>query len=185
MSVIRGRLVSGNQRGALAAEIAIAVPILAMLLLAGIEITRYVILNQKTERAAATVADLVSQAEVLRESDMLDLFEVTDAVMTPFDDSGRMQVIVSSIGAQGGAAAEIYWQRQWGSLPGGSNFGSPGGVANLPTGFVVREGENVIAVEVFYDFDPAFAGAYVQSKTLYKTALFRPRYAPLDAIRTD
>ena len=52
-----------DRRGALAVEAAMAVPVLAVLLLGGVEVTRFVLLNQKLERTSATVADLVSRSD--------------------------------------------------------------------------------------------------------------------------
>ena len=58
---VLGRL-KRDRRGILAVEMAIATPVVIGLLLSGIEVTRYVLLNQKIERASATMADLVSRS---------------------------------------------------------------------------------------------------------------------------
>ncbi len=58
---VLGRL-KRDRRGILAVELAIATPVVIGRPLSGIEVTRYVPLNQKIERASATMADLVSRS---------------------------------------------------------------------------------------------------------------------------
>ena len=40
-----------------------------------------------------------------------------------------------------------------------STIGAPGNTATLPSGLILRTGENVIAAEVFYQFTPYFLGS--------------------------
>ena len=179
---VLGRL-KRDRRGTLAVEMAIATPVVIGLLLSGIEVTRYVLLNQKIERASATMADLVSQAETLSEGGLANLFSATAYVMDPFDLVAEGQLVVSSIsGDDGDDDARINWQRSFGGGSGGSAFGVEGGTANLPAGFVVRENETVVVTEVFYDYVPAFMGTQLVSRTLYNYAVFRPRFSSLETI---
>lgn len=168
--------------GAVAVELAMAVPILSMLTLSGVEITRFILLNQKIERAAVTVADLTSQAEALSEGDLDSLFLVTTQVMTPFNLTGQGQVIVSSVGAKDGNPPRIGWQRSYGVLANSSAFGNEGGVPAFPSGFVVRDNENVIVAEVYYDYAPLVASGVIDPVTLYNVAYFKPRFGSLDTL---
>ena len=168
--------------GAVAVELAMAVPILSMLTLSGVEITRFILLNQKIERASVTVADLTSQAESLSEGDLDSLFLVTTQVMTPFNLTGQGQVIVSSVGAKDGNPPRIGWQRSYGVLANSSAFGNEGGVPAFPSGFVVRDNENVIVAEVYYDYAPLVASGVIDPVTLYNVAYFKPRFGSLDTL---
>ena len=56
-----------NQRGNFAVELALTLPVLVVLFMVGIEFTRFMLINQKVERTAATIADLVSQSEGISE----------------------------------------------------------------------------------------------------------------------
>ncbi len=184
---VLGRL-KRDRRGTLAVEMAVATPVVIGLLLSGIEVTRYVPLNQKIERASATMADLVSQAETLSEGGLANLYAATTYVLEPFDLAADGQVVVSSIGASNGNPARINWQRTFGagggSAPGkgGSAFGNEGGTASLPAGFVVRDNETVVVTEVFYDYVPAFMGTQLVAADLYSYAVFRPRFSSLTTI---
>ncbi|GAB6053448.1 pilus assembly protein [Magnetospira thiophila] len=169
-----------DRRGVLAVEIAFAIPLLLGLILSGVEITRYVLLNQKIERTTMTVADLVSQAETLTGAEVDNLFVAGDFVMEPFDINTDGQVIVSSLVGNAGGAT-VAWQRTYGGGTGGSRFGTAGGSAVLPSGFAIESGESVVVAEVFYDYTPMFMGGdlvegVVGNVQLYNSALFRPRF---------
>ncbi len=168
------RRLKRDRRGTLAIEMAVATPVVMGLLLSGVEVTRYVLLNQKIERTSATMADLVSQSETLSEGGLINLFGATAYVMDPFDLAADGQLVVSSISGDDDEA-RINWQRSFGGGGGGSAFGVEGGTANLPAGFVVRDNETVVVAEVFYDYVPAFMGTQLVARSLYSYAVFRPR----------
>lgn len=176
------RTLARDRRGALAVEVALAIPVLAGLLLSGVEVTRYVLLNQKLERASATIADLVSRAEKLKESDLSTLFIATEYTVEPFDLADDGRVIISSIAKSSGAPVRIVWQRAFGAGSGSSSFGTEGGEAVLPSDFVVRDGENVIVGEAFFDFVPVFGGDVLGEKTLHSYAILRPRFGSLTSL---
>ncbi len=173
---VLGRL-KRDRRGTLAVEMAVATPVVIGLLLSGIEVTRYVLLDQKIERASATMADLVSQAETLNEGGLANLYAATTYVLEPFDLAADGQVVMSSIGAGNGNPARINWQRSFGAGSGGSAFGVEGGTASLPAGFVVRDNGTVVVTEVFSDYVPAFMGTQLVPRNLYNYAVFRPRFS--------
>lgn len=171
-----------DRRGTLAVETAMAIPVLAALVLSGVEVTRYVLLNQKIERASATMADLVSQAETLSEADLVNLFNATGFVVEPFDLAADGRVIISSISRSGGSAARVNWQRGFGAGSGSSTFGVEGGDALLPAGFVVRDGESIVVGEAFFDFVPIFTGGIMGTTTVYNSAVLRPRFGTLTSL---
>lgn len=171
-----------DRRGLSAVETAIALPIAVALTLNGIEITRYLLLHQKAERASMTVADLVSQGEALTPNDLTNIFRAGAFITEPFDFNADGAMIVSSVvGTAGGPQVE--WQRAYGQPPqgSGSGIGSQGGQASLPTGFVVNESESVIMAEIFFQYQPmvndnTILGGVIGSRTVYNYAIFRPRY---------
>ncbi len=169
----------GQQAGTLAVELAMAVPVMFALMVAGVEVTRYVLLNQKVERTSATMADLVAQSEVLSEASLINLVGAARHVMTPYPVETDGRIVISSLTNPTGAAPRVAWQRGFGGGSGGSHFGIQGGAAQLPDDFVVRSDENVIAVEVFYDYAPVLATNVLGAGQVYNFALFRPRFASL------
>ncbi|WNJ98857.1 pilus assembly protein [Thalassospiraceae bacterium LMO-JJ14] len=169
-----------DKRGISALEIAIAVPVALALTLNGIEMTRYVLLHQKTERATMTVADLVSQGEVLTAGDLDNIFQAGALITEPFDFGANAAMIVSSVVGQA-AGPIVEWQRVYGADPQASGLGGQGGPASLPAGFVVAESESVIMAEIQYRYTPMFPdnpilGGAIANNTVYNYAIFRPRY---------
>lgn len=171
-----------ERHGAIVIEFALVLPVLVLLTMSGGETFRFILLNQKVERASATVADLTSQAQTLSEGDLNNLFLVTNQVMSPFNINDGGQVIVSSIGAKGGEPPQINWQRSFGQQTNSSVLGVEGGVAKLPAGFVVRDNENVIVAEVYYPYAPFIFSGVIAPMTLYDATFFRPRFGSLDKL---
>lgn len=174
-----------DRRGSLAVEAAMAVPVLAVLLLGGVEVTRFVLLNQKLERTSATVADLVSRSEKIFAAELPTLFVAAGFTFDPFDLAGDGRVIVSSIYKTSGTPPRVIWQRAFGAGGGTSAFGTQGVDAILPDGLVVRDGENVIVSETFFDFVPLFAGDVVgllEARRLSTFSVMRPRFGPLTVL---
>ena len=171
-----------DERGLVAVELAVAIPVLLTLIVSGVEITRYVVLNQKLDRAAATMADLVAQAESLSEGDLEILFTATRYVMEPFDIQAKGSAVVSSISKETSTAPKVNWKRTYGGGSGCGNFGSQGSAANLPSGLIVRDGESIVVTEICYEFTPTFTDSASTARTLYSYSVFRPRFSGLTKI---
>lgn len=166
-----------------AVEFALAVPVITFLMLGSVELARYVVLNQKLDRVAVSMADLVARAETISESDIDDILLAAGEVARPFDFDGRGRVIVSSVMNPDGGGAEIAWQRSGaGSYSASSKLGSEGGSATLDDGMQVREGETAIISEVYFDFEPFLSDLILDPREVYKRAYHRPRLGTLDAI---
>lgn len=170
-----------DRRGNFTIELAMAMPLLLVLLLTGIEFTRYVLVNQKVERTSASLADLVAQSTVMTEDGMASLFEAAQYVMEPFDLASAGRLIVTSVAAKDGPP-RIRWQRTFGARSDSSSFGLQGAVANLPNGITVRDGENVILCEAFFLYEPMVAQGIIDEIVVRRFAAFRPRYGSLEKI---
>ncbi len=165
-------------------ETAIVMPILTLNILGGMEISRYVLLNQKLDRVAASIGDLVAQAETISALDIDNLFEAAKFVIKPFSLGSNGAVIVSSIGAADGNPPMVNWQRNGaGSLVAASALGAAGANATLPQGFTVPSGSNTIVAEVFYDYTPWLMSGITSPSRLYHRALFRPRLGSLTTLQ--
>lgn len=175
-----------RDRGNVVVEFALALPVLMLLLLASAELGRYVLLNQKIDRVAITMSDLVARAETISEAQLDDIFNAASHVAEPFDLIGRGRVVISSVTNADGEGATIAWQRAGGgSFITTSNVGTEGEAADLPEDFAVREGETAIVSEVFFDFEPFLSEMIVTPRVIYRSALHRPRLGTLDTVESD
>jgi len=166
-----------------AVEFALAVPVLLFLMLGSAEMGRFVLLNQKLDRVATTVSDLVSRAETISESQIDDILTAADQVAEPFDLPDLGLVIVSSITNADGTGPVIAWQRSGGgSYSATSALGGEGDTPVLPEDFLVREGETAIIAEVYYDFSPFLSELIVEPQVVYRSARYRPRLGTLESV---
>lgn len=173
-------------QGNVVVEFALALPVLLMMLLASAELGRFVLLNQKIDRVAITMSDLVARAETINETELDDIFNAATHVAEPFDLGSSGRVIISSVINADGEGATVAWQRSGGgTFIKASEVGAEGETADLPEDFAVREGETAIVSEVFFDFEPFLSATIVSPRVIYKRAHHRPRLGTLDTIESD
>ena len=173
-------------RGNVVVEFALALPVLLMMLLASAELGRFVLLNQKIDRVAITMSDLVARTETINETELDDIFNAAAHVAEPFDLGSSGRVIISSVTNADGEGARIAWQRSGGgSFVKVSEVGTEGETADLSEDFAVREGETAIVSEVFFDFEPFLSEVIVSPRVIYRRAHHRPRLGTLDTIESD
>jgi hypothetical protein len=176
-----------DDRGLAVMEFAFALPVLVVILLGCFDAARFVLINQKMARVAAQSADLVAQLDVVTEAEMDDLFVAAESTAEPFLLDTEGKVIVSSVFrpySPAEAVPTITWQRETdGSLIATSHLGPEGqNDPELPEGFTLRNGENTIVAEVFFQYEPVFFDAVFEARVLYHTAFNRPRLQNLNVI---
>lgn len=182
MTALRRRFL-GDRRGAILVELAVALPVILLIIIGGFDTGRYVLLHQKMNRAASTMADLVSRPTSISSAEIDILFSAADELMMPFDLGARGRIIVSSVSKDGSGVEEIDWQYAGGgSLSAVSEIGEAGETPSLPDGFMVREDENVIVAEIFFDYEPVFMGFAMEPGVVWHFAIRRPRRGDLSTL---
>ncbi|HEX9791023.1 MAG TPA: TadE/TadG family type IV pilus assembly protein [Kiloniellales bacterium] len=173
-----------DRRGGVMVEFAMIIPILVFVLLAGVDVVRFAMLQQKLSRAATSMADLVAQYPTMSQTQLDQLFLSVQHIITPFPLGSSGRVIVSSISkADVASPVVVDWQRFGaGTASAVSAFGVQGGNAVLPAGFSVDAGQGLIVAEIFYDFDPLLNTAVVPPRRVTHNAIFRPRFGALSAL---
>ena len=132
-SLLRPRSFLGDRRGTILIEMAFAVPILLILTLGCFDTARYILLHQKLDRAASTMADLVSRPTSISAAQIDSMFSAASELVLPFTLSTDGHVIVTSMSRVAGDVARIDWQHTGGgSLSATSAIGSAvGAVAQV------------------------------------------------------
>lgn len=181
-----GRLlrdVACSRRGGVMLEFAVACPVFVVLLVGGVDLSRLIILNQKLDRVASGMGDLVAQADEMTQSQMTQLFQATTHVAAPFDFARDGNVIITSMSVSGGVP-RINWQAKGGgSLTSTSRLGTgANALVTLPTGLTVTGTDTLVAAEVFFDFEPLFGLGLVSAAQLYHRSFFRPRVGSLKTL---
>jgi Flp pilus assembly protein TadG len=172
-----------NQQGVAYLEFALALPMLVMMFMGAVEVTRFVIMTEKVEKVAIAVSDLTAQSSTATNTGMSDIVKAAEQIMLPYTFGSGGYVIVSSITKTGTAAPKVNWQyKGGGTMNKNSLVGSAGSAASLPTGFTMADKENVIITEVFYNYTPLFSGRILKSKLIYKTSFYKPRLGALTTL---
>ena len=172
------------QEGVAYLEFAIALPFLLVLFMGAVEVTRYIIVAQKVEKAAVTISDVVSQSEHITTGELNVLISAVSEVMQPYAfDTDGYAIITSVTKNVGSAYPTVNWQyKGGGSWVKPSLVGSPGLVATLPNGLTLNDKDTVIISEVYYNFKPMLANGIIHNMQLYKVAVFKPRIGDLKTL---
>lgn len=183
LSSLRRRRAQGTwgQRGIAAAEFALTLPIWITLLLGAADGTYCTLVNEKADRIAYSVTDIVSQYQTITIANLSDIIQASGQLMQPFPFGVNGLVIVSSVYKPAGQTPYICWQYSGGgSLTQTSRIGTTGGAPTLPNGLTLNDNDNVIISEVYYNFTPMFVSAKLFNAGLvYRVAIYKPRLSPL------
>ncbi len=170
-----------RERGSVAIEFALALPIWIILLLGSSDGAFLMILSQRVDRIAYSVTDIVTQSEMVTLDDLDNIMLAAGQLMEPFPFDAQGVVVVSSVYKPAGQATRISWQYAGGgSLIRDSRLGTAGSTPLLPNGLTLNDNDNVIIAEVYYAFTPLFINAGILSAgDLYRVAIYKPRLSPL------
>ncbi|MCZ6770413.1 MAG: pilus assembly protein [Proteobacteria bacterium] len=182
--ISRWRSFAGDRGGSVFVELAFTIPILAGILVGGVEIGRYLMIHQKLSRLVDSTNDLVAQKRTLSTADLDDIFASAEYVLDPFELGPDGVIFISSVTAVPDESPAVDWQYSGaGSGQASSLVGDPGETANLPQGFIMDDGENVVIAEIFYDYRPEIFERFTSPKTIYYRVIDRPRFGPLSQLQ--
>lgn len=183
-------------------EFAIAMPVILLLLVGGLEVTRYILMLQKVDKAAYTIADIITtnNDESFNLNELQRALNTLDDSLAPLPTNGRATVIATSFQQLvPGDAPLIRWQMSQGAGGGEavSEISSSAAVIGQPVlrnapaslsprlqaiinGFGgLQISENIIAAEVFYRHTTllggAIFGADLEGMLIQRSAFFNPR----------
>jgi Flp pilus assembly protein TadG len=166
------------RRGVFAVEFGFLIPIFSLALLAGIELTRFALMNQKMDRVSGSSSNMSGLSDgTMSCADLDNIWKSAENIAKPFGLGANGVVVISFIEAETVTNYRIKWQRRGaGTLTNPSKFGVEGGLATMPAGFAMVVGETVLVAEVFSLYDPLVFSALVPSQVVYRTTLDRPRF---------
>lgn len=181
-AVVRQSVANKNRRGLAAIEFALTLPLWVTIILGVSDGTYYMLINEKVDRIAYSVSDIVSQyQDPISLATLKDTANATSQLMNPYVFGANGIMIVSSVYKPAGLSPTIKWQYVGGgSLVKNSLIGSTGGTATLPNGLTMVDGDSVVITEVYYNFKTLFVSDSLFPTTLiYQVAMYRPRMGPL------
>ena len=173
-----------ENRGLAAVEFALSLPILLALLMGGYEYARYLLIHVKMENIAFTISDIMTQQTAVTNGQLNQYMVAASQIMEPYSfDDGYGAVFISSVNKEVGNTQEVSWQYNYRTDVVGhertSAVGSENAAATLPNALLLHDDETVLVTEVFYDFQPVFAGFLLNASTIYRSSVFKPRFGTL------
>lgn len=170
-----------NAGGIAMVEFALALPVLMTLFYGAVEVTRYVLIVQKAEKLAHSVADMAAQSQTATIASLNQVMAAASDIMNPYAMNTNGRIFISSLYRAAGATdATVNWRYQGGgSLSANSQLGAVGSIPSVPAGFTFDERENVIAAEVYYQFSPLVSSDFFGTTTIYRVAFYKPRFGAL------
>lgn len=156
-----------DKQGVAYLEFILALPILLLLFVGAVDLTRMVLIHQKVDRATFTVADLLTQLQVQEENVCPTLnrinTEVIGDVIKPFSyEPSEYGLIVSSVIMRYIGAFSVGPRIEWRATA-GSNYsfgdsqvggGGVGAPATIPSALTMERRERLIVTEMWYKFKP-------------------------------
>lgn len=169
------------ERGIAVVEFALILPVLMTLFYGVIEVSRYILIAQKVEKLAHSIADVTSQEQTASTAVLTQALAATSDIMSPYTMTTNGTVFISSLyRAPNTASATVNWRYQGGgTLPAASLVGPLNSVPVVPGGFTFDERENVIVAEVFFRFSPLISSQFFGTTTIYRCAFYKPRLGAL------
>jgi Flp pilus assembly protein TadG len=169
------------QQGIAMVEFALVLPVLMTLFYGTVEITRFVLITQKVEKLAHSVADMTAQSATASAASLNQVMAAASDIMSPYTVGANGRVIISSLyRAPSTVDAKINWRYEGGgTLVATSALGLVNAKPVMPSAFTFDERENVIAAEVYYRFSPLISSQFFGTTTIYRIALYKPRFGAL------
>ena len=169
------------RKGVAALEFALTLPLWTALLLGAGDGCYFLLVNEKADRIAYSVTDIVTQYQTISIANLKDILLAAGQLMNPFSFNTNGVVIVTSIFQPSVGNPVIEWQYSGGgTLTKTSKIGTTGGAATLPNGLALNANDNVIISEVYYNFIPLFLNEdSFAATTVYRQAVYKPRLSPL------
>lgn len=189
-----------GRRGTAALEFAIVLPVLALLLLAGTDLSMWFLKKFRLDNTASEVTNLVAEANTLNLSAFpagycstnatsLNYFAIASQLASPLPVCGNDVVnagatIISGI-SNDGTKTTIVWQQRTGNAQFKSQFGTAGTTTpNFPPGYSLPSGHSIVATEIYSGI--SLWGTPTQQllgvagpSSMYSYSVFEPRSGTL------
>jgi len=157
-----------DARGLSAVEFALILPIMLALFFGGAELSDALTISRKVTHVTSTVSDLVSQSSSISNSDMTNILDASQSVITPYSTS-LLTIRVSQIAIDSTGKATVSWSdaRNTTALTVGSTVALPSGI--------VQASSYLILSEVHYSYKPTIGYVMTGTFDLNDKFYLRPR----------
>lgn len=180
------RRLKDDTAGVAMVEFALIAPVMAMLIVGGLELANFAVTHMRVSEIANTVSDNAGRVtNGMDEANVYEIFAGAGVLGKPIDFEAKGRVVLSSLqenGQSGNAKGQkIEWQRCWGNQAISSSYGAEGkgkndkslenGMGKSGRRIKSENGNAVMFAEVSYKYSPLFLNGFIQAQTIrYETA---------------
>lgn len=192
LSIPRNRIrrLGADESGLALVEFALSLPVVLMLVLGGLEVSKLALTHLRVSQVAVTTADNAARVKVqMDESDVEEIFAGAEVVGRSINLQTHGRVVLSSIEDNGrpgnGRGQMIRWQRCHGGKneppaygregKGKSDNGLKNGVGPPGRRIEAQPGTAVMFVEVSYDYQPLAFGELIGDTEIRYEAAYNVR----------
>lgn len=162
------RAFARNRRGVSALEFALLLPIMVTLYLGGIELGEALTLNRKVTHVTSALADLVTQARTISNTDMDNILDAAESIIVPYDQT-LLKIKLTEVYIDNNGLAKAVWSdaRNDTAFTAGQTVTLPPAVATKNT--------YILMAEVHYTYTPSIGYVMTGSFDLHDKFYLRPR----------
>jgi Flp pilus assembly pilin Flp len=174
----RARALIGDRRGIAAVEFGLIAPVLLIMLIGVIEITRAVSIDRRFGQVTSMVADLIAREDSVTEADVNAIYGIVEHVMGVWGtDTLKLEVI--PVRAAEDDTSDVYVYAEPTHRPSyGTGAPAPRPVCQRYSGLtenLLAPGGMAIVVEGEYSFSPLLVGGVLSAQTWRDKAVLAPR----------
>lgn len=155
------RRFTADVRGVAAVEFGYLMPVMMLMLIGSLEISRAVSMDRRFGLVTALVADMVSQERTMTAAQLNRIYGIADHLMAPYDtNDGNLRISITPVRANPANAAitTVYaTEANRPPLRGGYNNKAKDAAYPMTAG-LLEAGASAIVVESAFTFKPLFAG---------------------------
>jgi Flp pilus assembly protein TadG len=164
----------GGERGTIAIEAAIILPLLVLIFLGMVEFSQAFTVKRRVHNVASTTADLVAQSQTVTTADLNDIASIGAQLMLPFSSTG-ITLTITSVAEDTNNNVTVQWSCAWSNLASSANCTATGAAyTGLPTG-LLSAGQSLIIGKTLYPYTPTIGEFLTGGFTFSASSYFRPR----------
>lgn len=179
-SRLLARRLRRNVEGIAAVEFGLIAPVMLIMLIGTIEISRAISIDRRFGLATAMVGDLVAREEDMTADNLNAIYDIVDHVLSPYDSSKiKIAVIPVKAASDDENNTRVYAGTQ--NRPSLNGMSAPSTCSGYSlTNGLVDKGESVIVVESSYDFTPIIVNDLIGARTWTDKSVLSPRQSCVD-----
>ncbi|MCH9765085.1 MAG: pilus assembly protein [Alphaproteobacteria bacterium] len=174
------RRLKDNISGIAAVEFGLIAPVMLIMLIGTIEVSRAISIDRRFGLSTSMVGDLVAREEDMSADNLNAIYNIVQHVMSPYDTSQlKIAVIPVKAASDDNTNTKVYAATT--NRPSYNGMAAPAACSDYGlTAGLVDEGESVIVVESSYDFTPLLVNDILGARTWTDKSVLSPRTSCVD-----